>query len=214
MPYRIFVTGSGIAEEAQRLLREGNCAFEVGDPKDTPGDIAGKLKTFNPDGIIVRQGKITAQVMDAAANIRVICKHGVGTDNIDIAAATQRGIPVMFTPLANFESVAEHTLTLILSLIRRIPLEDKRIRAGIFSKNNYDGLELLGKTLGIIGFGHVGRRLAELVAPFRMKVIAYDPFCTAETLPHHVARVETQRTSFLKRTSSACTARSRRIPET
>jgi D-3-phosphoglycerate dehydrogenase len=188
MGYRVYITGSGIAEEAQQLLREEDCAFAVGDPKDTPADIARELAMFHADGVIVRQGRITAEVLDAAAKVKVICKHGVGTDNIDLAAATRRGIPVMFTPLANYESVAEHTLTLILSLVRRIPLEDKRIRAGIFSKKNYDGLELLGKTLGIIGFGHVGRRLAELVAPFRMTVIAYDPFFTTAALPHPVTK--------------------------
>jgi len=190
MGHRIYITGSGIAEEAQQLLREEDCAFAAGNPKDTPGDIAGELAMFRPDGIIVRQGKITAEVMDAAATLRVICKHGVGTDNIDLAAATRRGIPVLYTPQANYESVAEHTLTLILSLIRRIPLEDKRVRAGIFDKKNYDGRELLGKTLGIIGFGRVGRRLAELVVPFRMEVVAYDPFWPAATPPSHVVRVE------------------------
>lgn len=190
MSYRIFITGSGIAEEAQQLLREENCTFEVGDPKDTPEDLVRKLKAFNPDSLIVRQGKITAEVQDAAPNLKVICKHGVGTDNIDIQAAAQRGIPVMFTPFANFESVAEHTLALILSLIRRIPNEDKRIRNGVFDKKKYDGLELPGKTLGIIGFGHIGRRLAELVAPFKMKVLAYHPSCTGEALAPYISKVK------------------------
>jgi D-3-phosphoglycerate dehydrogenase len=190
MRYRIYITGSGIAEEAQQLLRENNCTFETGDPQDTPGDIARKLQVFNPDGIIVRQGRITAEVQDAVANLRVICKHGVGTDNIDIAAATQRRIPVLFTPWANYESAAEHTLALILSLIRRIPVEDTRVRNGIFDKSDYGGLELLGKTLGIIGFGHIGRRLSELVAPFKMKVVVYHPSCTTETLPQHISKVK------------------------
>lgn len=190
MSYRIFITGSGIAEEAQQLLSEKNCIFEVGDPKDTPEDLVRKLKAFNPDGLIVRQGKITAAVQDAAPNLKAICKHGVGMDNIDVQAATQRDIPVMFTPLANFESVAEHTLALILSLARRIPLEDKRIRNGVFDKKKYDGLELLGKTLGIIGFGHIGRRLAELVAPFKMKVVIYHPSCTGEDLPPYMSKVK------------------------
>jgi len=88
---------------------------------------------------------MTEEVQDAAKNLKVICKHGVGIDNIDVEAATKRGIPVMFTPLANYESVAEHTLALMLSLIRRIPIRDKKIRDGIFDKKNYDGLELLIK---------------------------------------------------------------------
>lgn len=190
MSYRIFITGSGIAKEAQQLLREENCTFETGDPKDTPADIARKLREFDPHGLIVRQGKINAEVQDAAKSLKVICKHGVGTDNIDVAAATRRGIPVMFTPLANYESVAEHTLALIFALLRRIPLEDKRIRSGVFDKKNYNGQEISGKTLGIIGFGHIGRRLAELAAPFKMEVLVYHPSCTREALPPYISKVK------------------------
>lgn len=190
MHYRIFITGSGIVKEAQQLLREENCIFETGDPKDTPADIARKLREFDPHGLIVRQGKISAEVQAAAKSLKVICKHGVGTDNIDVAEATRRGIPVLFTPLANYESVAEHTLALIFALLRRIPLEDKRIRSGVFDKKHYDGQELLGKTLGIIGFGHIGRRLAELAAPFKMKVVVYHPSCTPEPLPPYISKVK------------------------
>lgn len=190
MSYRIFIAGSGIAAKAQQYLRDEDCTFEVGDPKDTPQDIAQRVRAFSPDAIIVRQGKITADVQNAAATLRAICKHGVGTDNIDVDAATKRGIPVMFTPLANYESVAEHTLALILSLFRRITVENERIRKGVFDKGKYAGLELWGKTLAIVGFGHVGRRLSELVAPFRVKVVVYHPSCTIETLPEHVSKVQ------------------------
>ena len=190
MRYRIFITGSGIAKEAQQFLRENDCVFEVGDPKDSPEDLARKFKAFNPHGIIVRQGKITAEVLDAAESLQVVCKHGVGTDNIDIAAASERGIPVLYTPRANFESLAEHTLALILALARKIPQQDQRIRNGVFDKKNFDGLELFGKTLGIIGFGISGRRLTELVAPFRMQVLVYHPSRTAEKLPGYIRKVD------------------------
>jgi D-3-phosphoglycerate dehydrogenase len=162
----------------------------VGSPTDTPEDIASRLREFRPDGIIVRQGKITAGVQEAAGTLRVICKHGVGTDNIDIGAATRRGIPVMFTPSANFESVAEHTLALILCLIRRLRIEDKRIRSGVFEKAKYDGLELGGKSLGVVGFGRVGRRLSELAAPFRLNVVVYHPSRTVEVLPRHISKAQ------------------------
>ena len=153
--------------------------------------ISRKLKSFNPDGLIVRQGTITANVQDAASNLKVICKHGVGTDNIDIDAATARSIPVMFTPGANSESVAEHTLALILSLIRRIPVQDRQIRSGVFSKKSFDGQELLGKNLGIIGYGRIGRRLSELVSPFKMNVVVYHPSCTNENLPKYIVKAQT-----------------------
>jgi len=190
MNFRIFITGSGISEKAQQLLKDENCIYEVGDPKDTPEDIARKLRRFNADGIIVRQGKITRMVQESASNLKVICKHGVGTDNIDIDAASKKGIPVFFTPMANYESVAEHTLALILALIRRIPNQDASIRSGKFEKSKFDGLELLGKSLGIVGFGRIGRRVAELVAPFKMKVIVYHPSNTKEILQPYIKKVQ------------------------
>jgi D-3-phosphoglycerate dehydrogenase len=186
MSYRVFITGSGLADEALECLRREGCTFEVGDPRDTAEDLARKLATFRPDALIVRQGKITADVQASSDTLRAICKHGVGTDNIDIDAATRRGIPVMFTPLANFESVAEHTLALMLCLVRRVARETERIRNGSFDKSKYDGLELRGKTLGIVGLGRVGRRVVELVAPFHMTLVAYDPFCSSEAFPADV----------------------------
>lgn len=189
MSFRIFVTGSGLAEEARQLLKEQGGVYEAGRPADTPEDIAAKLEAFDPDGLIVRQGKITAQVLDAAPRLRVVCKHGVGTDNIDVEAAGRRGIPVLYTPMANCESVAEHALALILALLRRIPYEDGRVRKGVFEKQGYEGQELLGKTLGIIGFGRAGRRLAELIGPFGAAVLAFDPLCPEAPLASHVTRV-------------------------
>jgi len=188
--FRIFITGSGISQVAQDLLQENNCVFQVGGPNDSSSEIANKLKVFNPDGIIVRQGEITREVQAAAPNLKVISKHGTGTDNIDIDAASERRIAVMFTPLANYESVAEHTLALMLSLTRRVTIEDRRIRKGVFDKNDYGGLELSGKTLGIVGFGHAGRRLSELVAPFNMTAMVYHPSRSEEPLPQHVSKVQ------------------------
>jgi len=190
MSHRIFLTGTRIAEAAIHLLRDRHCVVEVGEPKDTPEDLVRKLAQFSPDGLIVRQGRITGAVQDASKRLRVICKHGVGTDNIDVEGATNRGIPVLFTPGTNAESVAEHTLGLILSLTRRIPQQDRRVRGGIYDKATYDGQELLGKTLGLVGFGHVARRLCELVAPFEPRVLVYDPLSTDEPGAGYVSKVE------------------------
>lgn len=190
MAHRIFLTGSGIAPVAQAYLRDRGCTLVTGEPADSPDDLVRKLSGFDPHALIVRQGKITDAVQAAAPSLAVICKHGVGTDNIDIAAATKRGIPVFYTPRANFESAAEHTLALMLSLVRRIPAHDRRIRSGVFDKKGYDGLELLGKTLGLIGFGQIGRRVAELVAPFRMQVRVYHPSKSGESLPDYIKKVD------------------------
>jgi D-3-phosphoglycerate dehydrogenase len=190
MRYRVFVTGSGIAAEARQLLQDEQCLVETGDPADTPADLARKLRDFAPDALIVRQGQITADVQDAAPGLRVICKHGVGMDNIDRAHATRRAIPVLFTPDANFESTAEHTLALLLSIVRRIPREDARIRRGVFDKKSYDGLELAGKSLAVVGYGKIARRVCELVAPFRVSVRVYHPSNRPEPLPPHVTKVD------------------------
>ena len=189
MTYRIFVTGAGIAPEARALLIEHDCAVEFGEPKDGPEDIARKLAAFRPHGLIVRAGRITAEVIAAAPDLCVICKHGVGTDNIDVAAATARGIPVAFTPAANYECVAEHTLALILALLRQVAAQDARIRRGAFDKRGYDGGQLGGKTLGLIGFGKAARRLMELAAPFGVETVVYHPSQTVEELPVRVVKV-------------------------
>lgn len=189
MSARVFITGSGVAQEARELLQRHGCLVRNGDPKDSAEEIAQKVKVFRPEALIVRQGSITAQVMDAAGVLKVISKHGVGTDNIDLEAATRRGIPVFITPRANLESAAEHSFALMLALVRRVAAEDRKIRKGTFDKTKYDGIELPGKTLGLVGFGKIARRLAELVAPFRMRVLAYHPSSTPEALLPHVTKV-------------------------
>ncbi|MEL6820133.1 MAG: hydroxyacid dehydrogenase [Calditrichota bacterium] len=212
MSYRVFLTGSGIAAEAVSYLESEGCIVEVGDPRDSSEDLIRKFTAFNPDGIIVRQGKITAEVQDAAPNLKIISKHGVGTDNIDKEAATQRGIPVTYTPSANFEAVAQHTLALILSLVRRLYPENIRIRQGIFDKKTYDGEELTGKTLGLIGYGNIARHLAKLVAPLGMNVVTYDPFITSEELPAHISKVDSPEAVFSR--SDILSVHSPLTPET
>lgn len=173
MTYRVFVTAPGLAEEAQAFLQARGCEVRTGEYGDSPEALAARLAEFRPDGLIVRAGRITDLVIDAAPDLRAICKHGVGTDNIDVAAATERGIPVGYTPHANFETLAEHALAMILALLRRLPSYNTRIKRGSFDKKGYDGQALRGKTLGLVGFGRSARRLAELVAPFGVHVLAF-----------------------------------------
>lgn len=188
MNFRVFVTGSGLARCGEDLLKNAGCSTMQGTPTDSSTDIIRKVSTFRPHALIVRQGQITQEVIDACGDLKVICKHGTGVDNIDIDAASARGIPVMYTPDANFESAAEHTLGLLLSLVRQIPQQDRKIREGDFNKASFGGQELLGKTLGLIGFGRIARRLCDLVEPFRMKVVVFHPSCTHEVLPDHVSK--------------------------
>lgn len=129
------------------------------------------------DGLIVRsETKVTAQVMDAAPRLRVIGRAGVGVDNIDVPAATARGIVVMNAPDGNTMTTAEHTIALLLALARRVPQANASLRAGRWDRKKYVGVELQGKTLGVIGLGRIGRVVARRAQSFGMSVVAYDPF--------------------------------------
>jgi D-3-phosphoglycerate dehydrogenase len=133
------------------------------------------------DGVIVRSGtRLTAELLEQPGNLRVIVRAGVGVDNIDVAAATRRGILVMNTPGGNTVSTAEHTLALLLSLSRNIPAADASTHAGHWERGRFVGTQLAGKTLGIIGLGRVGREVARRAAAFDMKVVGFDPFLSPE----------------------------------
>jgi D-3-phosphoglycerate dehydrogenase len=170
-------------------MHEHACQVAFGHEGDDTTTIARRVRQFQPDGIVVRKGKITREVLEASPRLRAVCKHGVGIDNIDVEAATELGIPVMITASANFESVAEHALALILTLLRNIHLQHAYTRSGGWDKSSYQGADLLGKTLGLVGFGRIGRRLCELVEPFRMETLVYDPYLPSEQLPARVNQV-------------------------
>jgi D-3-phosphoglycerate dehydrogenase len=129
------------------------------------------------DGVIVRSGtRITAELLEDPGRLRAIVRAGVGVDNIDVAAATRRGIVVMNTPGGNTVSTAEHTITLMLALARHIPAADASLRQKKWERNKFVGTQLAGKTLGVVGLGRVGREVARRAAGLDMKVVGYDPF--------------------------------------
>jgi len=183
------VTTGPIAEEGIKLLSK-SCTVEHTKPYLQASELAQELRGKKTDGLIVRMGEITEEVIRASPNMKVITKHGIGVDNIDIGAATELKIPVLNTPFANYESVAEHTLGLMFALAKDIPRLDTRIRGGDWDKPHYRGVELHTKTLGLIGFGRIGRRVRELVAPLHMKVLVYDPLLESDQIPSGVTLVE------------------------
>lgn len=130
------------------------------------------------DGVIVRTHRITRADLTRARRLKVIGKHGVGTDNIDLEAAAERGVRVVNTPQANLEAVAELTLGLTLAVARKISLADRRLRENrLPSQSDLIGVELQGKALGLVGLGAIGRRVAALFhAAFAMEVLAHDPY--------------------------------------
>ncbi|HKI37456.1 MAG TPA: phosphoglycerate dehydrogenase [Gemmataceae bacterium] len=133
------------------------------------------------DGLIVRSGtQVTADLLDEPGKLRAIVRAGVGVDNIDVAAATRKGIVVMNTPGGNTVSTAEHTLTLLMAVARHLPAADASLHAGKWERGKFVGNQLAGKTLGIIGLGRIGREVARRAIGFDMKVVGTDPFLAPE----------------------------------
>ena len=133
------------------------------------------------DGLAVRSAtKVTSKILERASRLKVIGRAGIGVDNIDIAAATARGVIVMNTPFGNSITTAEHAVSLMLALARQIPAADASTQAGKWEKNRFMGVEITGKTLGIIGCGNIGTIVADRAHGLKMKVIAYDPFLSPE----------------------------------
>ncbi len=135
----------------------------------------------NCSGLIVRsETKVTAELMDASSQLRVIGRAGVGVDNIDVAAATARGIVVMNAPDGNTITTAEHTIAMLIALARRVPSANASLKSGLWERKKFVGVELMGKTLGIVGLGRIGRVVASRARAFGMNVIACDPFVAPE----------------------------------
>jgi len=135
----------------------------------------------NYDGLAIRSAtKVTAKILEKAKNLKVIGRAGIGVDNVDIPAATARGIIVMNTPFGNSITTAEHAISLMLALARQIPEADSSTRAGKWEKNKFMGVEIFSKTLGVIGCGNIGSIVADRAIGLKMKVIAYDPYLSEE----------------------------------
>jgi D-3-phosphoglycerate dehydrogenase len=145
----------------------------------TPEDLKRRIERY--DGLAVRSAtKVTRELLARAGELKVIGRAGIGVDNIDVAAATQRGIVVMNTPYGNAITTAEHTLAMMFALARQIPAADRSTQTGRWEKSRFMGVELSGKTLGIIGCGTIGSTVADRALGLRMKVLAYDPYLSAE----------------------------------
>src|SRR5581483_1583126 len=144
--------------------------------KDELAEIIGEY-----EGLIVRsKTKVTAELIERAARLRVVGRAGTGVDNIDVPAATRRGIVVMNAAAGNTVTTAEHTWAMLMALARQIPQADASMKAGRWEKTRFVGVELMGKTLGVIGLGRIGSTVAERARAFGMTVIAFDPYFTAE----------------------------------
>lgn len=170
---KVLVTDN-VAQEGVEALRRAEIEAEVRD-KLTEDELCAVIPAF--DGLIVRSAtKVTARVMDAGVNLKVIGRAGVGVDNIDVPAATARGIMVVNAPDGNTVAATEHTLALMLALARNVSQADSRLKAGAWDKKAFVGVELRNKCLGVIGMGRIGCGVAKRGFAMEMNVVAYDPY--------------------------------------
>lgn len=196
MGYKILISAPTLADKAMSLLGSlGATVFTVPDGSDDEV-IYDIVKNEQVDAIIVRIGEIDARVIDASTNLRVLSKNGIGVDNVDVAHATQKGIPVVNGRNSNSQSVAEHALGMIIAQLKDFVRLNDSVRAGHWEKATYYGTELAGKHVGLIGFGGNGRALARLLEPFGVQITAYDPYLDDSEFFSGVARA-TQVDDFL-----------------
>src|SRR5438876_9547351 len=145
----------------------------------TPDALAADLA--GADALLVRSTtKVDVRLMDAAPGLRIIARAGTGVDNVDVAAASSRGILVVNAPGANSISVAEHACALMLSLARSVPAADRAMKDRRWEKKRFVGNELRGKTLGVAGLGRIGQEVAQRARAFGMRIVAHDPFISAD----------------------------------
>lgn len=176
--YKVLVSDS-LSEEGLKVLKnEKDLQVDV-KLKLPPEELKTIIKDY--DALVVRSStKVTKDIIASAEKLKVIGRAGVGLDNVDAEAASKRGIIVMNTPAGNTISTCEHTMSLMLSMSRNVPQANASLREGKWDRNKYMGVELYGKTLGIVGLGRIGTEVAKRATSFGMMVIAYDPYLTVE----------------------------------
>lgn len=169
-----------LSPTAVQIFKDRGCDVDyqpsLGKDKEKLAEIIG-----NYDGLAIRSAtKVTAKLLENAKNLKVIGRAGIGVDNVDIPAATAKGVIVMNTPFGNSITTAEHAIALMFALAREIPAADASTQAGKWEKNKFMGVEITAKTLGIIGCGNIGSIVASRAVGLKMKVIAFDPFLSPE----------------------------------
>jgi D-3-phosphoglycerate dehydrogenase len=182
----IVVTGADLAPQALDLLKDFEIVYAGKTPQEE--DLVALCRKHDPVAIIVRYGKVGAPAMDAAPALRVISKHGSGTDTIDKAAAAARNIEVRAAAGANAAAVAEQALALLLACAKSVPRLNARMHAGVWDKATHKSIELAGRTIGLVGLGAIGARFARMARAMDMRVIGFDPY--AKNVPEGVELVD------------------------
>jgi D-3-phosphoglycerate dehydrogenase len=163
---------------AARIFEERGCDVDV-ITGETPEQLIARIGEY--DGLAIRSStKVTKAILDAATNLKVIGRAGIGVDNVDIPYASSKGVVVMNTPFGNSITTAEHAIALMFALARQLPEANAQTQAGQWPKSGFMGVEVTGKTLGLIGAGNIGSIVASRALGLKMKVVAFDPFLTED----------------------------------
>ncbi|MBO6519228.1 MAG: hydroxyacid dehydrogenase [Rhodospirillales bacterium] len=180
MSKTILVTGPELDPSAAQLVNERGFETVHTPPYADGAAISDLLRQTGAVGIVSRMGRLDAAIMDAAPQLRVIAKHGVGVDNIDLEAASERGIPVLVATGGNAVSVAEHAIALLLTAVKRILPLDAGLRAGRWEKPGFLGRELAGSTLALMGMGAIAQATGRIAKGLGLELIGHDPYAKAE----------------------------------
>src|SRR5579863_8168054 len=176
--FRVLLSDSLAPQGIEILQREPRITFDLKTGL-SPAELAEVIEPY--EALVIRSAtRVTRELLDRAKSLKVIGRAGVGVDNVDLDAATRRGIVVMNSPLGNSVTTAEHTISMMMALARHIPAAVTALRAGKWDRSKFTGIEVCNKTLGIIGLGNIGRIVADRALGLKMKVIGFDPILTAE----------------------------------
>lgn len=185
----LLVTGADLAPQALSLLKDYEVIYAGKTP--TEDHIAALCREHNPHAIIVRYGKVGAAAIAAAPALRVISKHGSGTDTIDKVAARARNVEVRAAIGANAAAVAEQALALLLACSKSVPQLNARMHAGHWDKATHKSIELAGRTIGLVGLGAIGARFARMALAMDMRVLGYDPYATGAPVGVELVELDT-----------------------
>ena len=185
------LVSDALAAQGLEILRQARGIDVVDRPGVSPEELRELVRDV--EGLVIRSGtKVTADVLAQAEKLRVIGRAGIGVDNVDVPAATDRGVVVLNTPEGNNITTAEHAIALLVALARHVPQATASMKAGRWEKKRFTGLELYNRTLGVVGIGNIGRIVALRAKGLGMKVIACDPHVSAEA----AARLDVKLVSF------------------
>jgi len=175
--YHVLLCGNVIAREGTELLEPVATLAQVGDYCTEAERIAAAREA---DALLVRTGAVTRALVEQCPRLKIVARHGVGYDAVDVPACTEHGVLVTITPNANATAVSEHALALMLACARKIPQADSTLKRGTWVREPFLGTELSGKTLALVGLGRVGTKVARLAQAFGMNVLAADPYTSPE----------------------------------